>query len=319
MPTKYTPRPDEPEAPDMVTARRNDSINEVTDAELERLERGLDHLQVDDPRGPQATPGQRTVRAVNRVLPPLIALGVLVTLWQAYVTFSGVRTDIVPGPFDVARAVAAEAASGDLGTAVGTSLWRGLSGFVLSVVIGTLIGLVLAQVQVLRRALGPLISGLQVLPSVAWVPAAILWFGLTNSTIYFVLLMGAIPSIVNGLLSGVDQVPPTLTRMGRVLGAQRLDMALRIILPAALTSYVGGLKQGWAFSWRSLMAAEIIAMGGSLGFGMGSLLQQSRELADAAGVMVAIIAILLIGIVIELLVFAPVERRVLARRGLSGR
>lgn len=116
-------------------------------------------------------------------------------------------------------------------------------------VVATPVGLLLAQVAPLRRAFGPLISGLQVLPSVAWVPAAIIWFGLTDGTVYFVVLMGAIPSIINGLISGVDQIPPQYRSVGTVHGsANRLQMALQIVLPAALPGYIGGLKQGWAFS-----------------------------------------------------------------------
>ncbi len=173
-----------------------------------------------------------------------------------------------------------------------------------------------AWVRPLRRAVGPIVSGLQVLPSVAWVPAAIIWFGLSDATVYFVILMGAIPSIVNGLISGVDQVPPQLRRVGTVLGAGAFAQATRIVLPAALPGYLAGLKQGWAFSWRSLMAAEIIAMGGTIGFGLGAMLQQNRELADLAGVLATIILILAIGILVELVVFGPVERRMLRRRGL---
>ena len=154
------------------------------------------------------------------------------------------------------------------------------------------------------------------LPSVAWVPAAIIWFGLSDATVYFVILMGAIPSIVNGLIAGVDQVPPQLRRVGQVLGASRWQLATAVILPAALPGYLAGLKQGWAFSWRSLMAAEIIAMGGTIGFGLGSMLQQNRELADLAGVLGTILVILFIGILIELLFFGPLERRMLQRRGL---
>ena len=111
-------------------------------------------------------------------------------------------------------------------------------------------------------------------------------------------------------------MPPQFLRVGHVLGANRWQQATRIILPAAQPGYIGGLKQGWAFSWRSLMAAEIITVGGSMGFGMGSLLQQGRDLSDMAIVVSAILLILAIGIVIELLVFAPVERRLLRGRGL---
>ena len=128
--------------------------------------------------------------------------------------------------------------------------------------------------------------------------------------------MGAIPSIINGLISGIDQVPPQYRSMGTVLGASKLEMAFKIILPAALPGYLSGLKQGWAFSWRSLMAAEIIAIGGTLGFGLGSLLQRGRDLSDMGMVMAAILVILFVGIIVELAVFAPIERKLLRGRGL---
>ena len=188
-----------------------------------------------------------------------------------------------------------------------TSLERGGIGFLIAIAIGTPLGLLLAEWRLLRRALGPLLSGLQVLPSVAWVPAAILWFGLSDATVYFVILMGAIPSIANGLVSGIDQVPPQLRRVGTVLGANRGQLATLVVLPAAMPGYFAGLKQGWAFSWRSLMAAEIITMGGTIGFGLGSMLQQSRELADLSAVLATILVILVIGILVELVVFAPIE------------
>jgi NitT/TauT family transport system permease protein len=250
------------------------------------------------------------------VLPPICFLVALIAAWQLYVTIAQPRPDLAPGPLDVVNALGTAWTSGTLQTAVMTSLERGVVGFLIAVVIGTPLGLLLAEVSWLRRAVGPLISGLQVLPSVAWVPAAILWFGLSDATVYFVVLMGATPSIVNGLISGVDQVPPQLRRVGTVLGATGIKQAVLIILPSALPGYFAGLKQGWAFSWRSLMAAEIIAVGGTIGFGLGSMLQQSRELADLSSVLATIIVILAVGICVELLFFAPLERRMLRRRGL---
>ena len=171
--------------------------------------------------------------------------------------------------------------------------------------------------RVVRAAIGPLLSGLQSLPSVAWVPAAVLWFGLTDQTIYFVVLLGAVPSIANGLVSGIDQVPPLLPRVGHAMGAGRLQSATLIMLPAALPGFLAGLKQGWAFSWRSLMAAEIIAAGPLLGFGLGAYLKQGSDFNDMPSVIAAIFLILTVGIGIELLVFRPVERRVLRARGLA--
>ncbi|HCB59802.1 MAG TPA: sulfate ABC transporter permease, partial [Arthrobacter bacterium] len=240
--------------------------------DLRELEAGLDSLQSDAARKHRID--------WSRVLLPVAALVILVLIWQFYVTLGLKRRDLVPGPLDVLGQIGVLWGEGKLQEAVWTSLQRGLVGFLISVAIATPVGLLLAQVAPLRRAFGPLISGLQVLPSVAWVPAAIIWFGLTDATVYFVVFMGAIPSIINGLISGVDQIPPQYRRVGTVLGANRLQMALQIVLPAALPGYLSGLKQGWAFSWRSLMAAEIIAVGGTIGFGLGSMLNQGRDLSD---------------------------------------
>ncbi|NUL47434.1 ABC transporter permease [Cellulosimicrobium funkei] len=275
--------------------------------ELRDLGAGLDALQ---------SGGPRRNRDWSRLLLPLGAVLLLLVTWQLLVSLDLRRNDLFPGPLDVLASFGELWSTGLVQEAVGTSLQRGAIGFTISVAVGTVLGLLLGQVTVLRRAFGPLISGLQVLPSVAWVPVAIIWFGLTDATAYFVVLMGAIPSIVNGLAAGMDQVPPQFRRMAGVLGASRTETALLVVLPAALPAYVSGLKQGWAFSWRSLMAAEIIAVGGSLGYGLGSLLDQGRTLADMGMVMSAVLTILAAGILIELMVFGPVERRILRRRGL---
>ena len=283
-------------------------IKSGTEEEMRSLEAGLDSLQ--------SQSVERRGIDFSRVLLPLAAFIVLLLAWQFYVSLGLRRRDLVPGPLDVLGSLGTLWQSGSAQEAVWTSLQRGLTGFAISIVVATPIGLLLSQVRLLRRAFGPLISGLQVLPSVAWVPAAIIWFGLTDATVYFVMFMGAIPSIINGLIAGVDQIPPQYRRVGQILGASRWEMAVNVVLPAALPGYVGGLKQGWAFSWRSLMAAEIIAMGGSLGFGLGSLLEQGRQLSDMGIVMSAILIILFVGIAVELLVFAPVEKRLLRGRGL---
>lgn len=281
--------------------------------DLRTLEAGLDALQTNKELDVSAWR-----RALTGIWPPIALLGGLIVVWQLYVVIAHPRPDLFPGPLNVLAAFSSAWDTGRVQEAVVTSLERGVFGFLLALLIGTPLGLLLAEVRFARRALGPLVSGLQVLPSVAWVPAAILWFGLTDATVYFVVIMGAAPSIANGLVSGIDQVPPQLRRVGKVLGASPFEQARLVVLPAALPGYIGGLKQGWAFSWRSLMAAEIIATGGSIGFGLGAMLQQSRELADLAAVLTTIIVILTIGIVVELLGFRPVERGLLRRRGLTG-
>lgn len=264
-----------------------------------------------------ATSAGRLRSWLSGVVPPVVFLIVVLALWQTYCVVAQPRPDLYPSVFDVFGAFGLAWDAGQMQRAMLTSLSRGVLGFMLAVAIGTVIGLLLAEVTWLRRAVGPIISGLQVLPSVAWVPAAILWFGLSDATVYFVILMGAVPSVANGVIDGLQRVPEDIRRAGVVMGANRWEMAARIMFPAALPNYISGLKQGWAFSWRSLMAAEIIATGGSLGFGLGSLLQQNRELADLAGVLATVLTILAMGILIELAGFGPIERRVLRGRGLA--
>jgi NitT/TauT family transport system permease protein len=250
-------------------------------------------------------------------LPPLVALLVFLAVWQALWAAAFWPEFKLPAPLAVWHEFAAVLNSGQVWSILLTSVSRAILGFSIALFIATPLGLLVAKVRVVRAAIGPLLSGLQSLPSVAWVPAAVLWFGLTDATIYFVVLAGSIPSIANGLVAGIDQIPPLLPRVGQVLGARGLAGARHILLPAALPGYLAGCKQGWAFSWRSLMAAEIIAAGPLLGVGLGAYLEQGSNFNNMPMVIAAIFLILLVGIGIELAIFRPVERRVLHARGLS--
>ena len=224
----------------------------------------------------------------------------------------------MPAPISVWDEFTATVDDGQVWSILWTSISRAFVGFAIALVIATPLGLLVAKVRPVRAAIGPILSGLQSLPSVAWVPAAILWFGLTDATIYFVVLAGSIPSIANGLVAGIDQIPPILPRVGQVLGARGLTSARHILLPAALPGYLAGCKQGWAFSWRSLMAAEIIAAGPLLGLRPRRVPQaRAATSRTCPGVIAAIFLILIVGIGIELLIFRPIERRVLRARGLA--
>jgi len=224
----------------------------------------------------------------------------------------------LPAPTAVWDQIWSRVLNGEIVEFLWVSVHRAVIGFVIAVLVAIPLGLLISNFSLVRRGIGPIVSGLQSLPSVAWVPAAVLWFGLTDASIYFVVLLGAVPSIANGLVSGMDQIPPILPRVGKVLGAGRLASARHILLPAALPGFLAGLKQGWAFSWRSLMAAELIATSPQLGAGLGQFLHNGSSLSDISMVMAAIILILFVGIGIELLVFRPLERAVLRARGLTG-
>ncbi|MGY1745478.1 ABC transporter permease [Blastococcus sp. SYSU D00695] len=280
------------------------------------LEAGLDALDTAATLPPGPGPAKRFVRSV---LPPVVFLAALVGAWQLAYSAGIKPSYALPSPADVAEVFWNSVTDGRALEAIWTSVSRGAVGFGLSVVIGTLLGLAMWWSRWLRAGIGPIVSGLQSLPSVAWVPAAIIWFGLTDAAIYTVVLLGAVPSIANGLLGGMRQVPPLFDRVGRVLGLSALGRTRHVLLPAALPGYLGGLRQGWAFAWRSLMAAELITYAPQLGQGLGQLLNLGRELSQMSLVITAIALILAVGIAIELLVFAPLERRVLTRRGLTGR
>ncbi|MEV6110498.1 ABC transporter permease [Streptomyces sp. NPDC051940] len=276
------------------------------------LEAGLDAL--DTAPAVHRTPLRQVL--VQKVLPPLTAVALVLVVWQLLVWGEVTEDYKLPSPRAVGDSVRDLWLQGELLGVVWTSVSRGLLGFVLALAIGTPLGLLVARVRFVRAAIGPILSGLQSLPSVAWVPPAVIWLGLNNQMMYAVILLGAVPSIANGLVSGIDQVPPLFLRAGRTLGATGWKAARHVVMPAALPGYVAGLKQGWAFSWRSLMAAEIIASSPDLGVGLGQLLENGRNNADMAGVFLAIILILVVGIAIDLLVFSPLERWVLRGRGL---
>lgn len=266
---------------------------------------------------------ERSARArltgfLRRAVPPILALAALAGIWQMLWAAAIWPEYQLPSPGAVWAQIAERIGNGQIFGFLWTSVHRAVIGFFIALGVAVPLGLAIANLSLVRRSIGPLVSGLQSLPSVAWVPAAVLWFGLTDPAIYFVVLLGAVPSIANGLVAGVDQIPPILPRVGKVLGAGRLAGVRHIMMPAALPGFLAGLKQGWAFSWRSLMAAELIATSPQLGEGLGQFLHNGQSLSDMSMVMAAILLILFVGIGIELLVFRPLERAVLQARGLTG-
>jgi NitT/TauT family transport system permease protein len=277
------------------------------------VEAGLDAL--DTPVSAHDTGLLR--RVAGRVLPPGAVVVLLLVVWQVLWAAAFWPEFKLPAPAAVWSQIWELVTTGQILDLFWVSVHRAVIGFAIALLIAVPLGLAIANVTLIRRGIGPLVSGLQSLPSVAWVPAAILWFGLNDRAIYWVVLMGAVPSIANGLVSGLDQVPPILPRVGKALGASRLGGIRYILLPAALPGFLGGLKQGWAFSWRSLMAAELIATSPELGEGLGQYLQNGMSLSDISLVFAGVLLIFVVGVGIELLVFRPLENSVLRARGLT--
>jgi NitT/TauT family transport system permease protein len=282
------------------------------DARLDAELAGLDALEL---AGGLRRP--LPARIWSSAWPKAAAVAIAVAAWQAVVWSKWKPEVVLPGPQKVWQALLDESAEGKLWPAVGTTLQRAAWGFALAMVIGVLLGTAVSQSTILRRAIGSFISGLQTMPSIAWFPLAILLFGFNNSAMYFVIVLGAAPSIANGLLSGVDNLPPLLYRVGRTMGAKRWSMFRHVILPGSLPSFVGGIKQGWAFAWRSLMAGELLVVIASKR-SIGERLDHSRQLADSPALLGYMVVILAIGIVLDALVFGAAERAVQRRWGLTG-
>ena len=271
---------------------------------------GLDALE--QPMERRISPAHR---AWSATWPKLLAVAIVIAAWEL-VVMSGWRKDyILPSPFTVLGRLAEELGKPGIWNAIGITMVRGAWGFGLAVVIGVVIGSLVARFAILRAAIGSLITGLQTMPSIAWFPLAILLFKLSEEAITFVVVLGAAPSIANGLIHGIDHIPPVLRRAGRVLGATGLDEYRHVVLPAAMPSFVAGLKSGWAFAWRSLMAGELIVTIANKA-SLGQLLQVNRELSDAAGLLAVMLVILVIGILLDSLVFGQLERSIRAKRGL---
>jgi NitT/TauT family transport system permease protein len=281
----------------------DDAANRVT---------GLDALEL-APANDKGTLGRRIWRSA---WPKLLAVALVVAVWQ-FVVLSGWKPEyVLPGPATVFADLKGLIVTGDFWDGVGLTMLRAITGFALAVLIGTLIGAAVSRFAPLRAAIGSLITGLQTMPSIMWFPLAILLFQISESAILFVVILGAAPSVANGLISGIDYVPRTWLRVGQVMGMKGIAKYRHLILPASLPSFISGLKQGWAFSWRSLMAGELLVIvPGALSIGVR--MQQARDLTEASLVISYIIVVLIIGILIDLL-FSAADNSLRKRWGLTG-
>jgi NitT/TauT family transport system permease protein len=274
---------------------------------------GLDALDV---AGQEKVPG-RASRIWAATWPKLIALALVVAVWQV-VVWSGWKPEYaLPAPQTVAGDFWRYISEGTLWDGLLITGRRALIGFGAALAVGLALGLAVARIRILRAAIGSLITALQTMPSIAWFPLAILLFQLSEQAIFFVVVLGAAPSIANGVIHGVDYVPPLLKRAGRNLGASGFSLYRYVIAPAALPAIVAGLKQGWAFAWRSLMAGELLVVIAS-STSIGVQLTYARELSDAPRVLTVMIAILIIGLLVDAL-FGAADRAIRRRWGVLDR
>ncbi len=272
---------------------------------------GLDALELGGRADGRTSLGRRIWASA---WPKLMAVAIVVLAWQAVVWSEWKPEYVLPGPVTVFTDLSDLITTGGFWEGVQVTLIRAVTGFLLAVVIGTVIGAAVSRFAPLRAAIGSLITGLQTMPSIMWFPLAILLFQISESAIMFVVVLGAAPSVANGLISGIDYVPRTWLRVGQVLGMKGLSKYRHLILPASLPSFISGLKQGWAFSWRSLMAGELLVIvPGALSVGVR--MQQARDLSDSSLVICYIIVVLVIGILIDML-FNTADNALRKRWGL---
>jgi NitT/TauT family transport system permease protein len=252
---------------------------------------------------------------MKRFLAAAAFFALLIGLWELLCRLQIWSPVLLPSPLLVAKYLKGAAADGTLGHATLITMRRLLVGYLAGIIVGLPLGLFTARWSVLRDTIGTAALGLQTLPSVCWVPLALLWFGQTEAAMLFVVIMGTLWSVVIATDTGVRNVPPIYRRAALTMGSKRLHIWLKVILPASLPFIVSGMKQGWAFAWRSLMAAEIFVTI-LTGFGLGQLLHFGRELGSMEQVIGIMVVIVVIGLLADKIFFSPIERFLHRRWGL---
>ena len=239
--------------------------------------------------------------------------GVLIAVWVLLAELKVWPPYVFPTPQGVFQTLWAGFADHSFWIAIAVSMKRMLLGYTLSVILGMILGLGVASNKFLEETVGGLLVSLQSLPSICWLPLAVLWFGLSEKAILFVVVMGSLLSVTIAMETGRQQMPKIYGMAGRNLGARGFPLFWHVLLPASLPYIVSGLKQGWAFAWRSLISGEMIFVS----LGLGQLLMMGRDLNDMSQVIAVMILIVAIGYIVDGLVFKTVERRIQRKWGLA--
>src|SRR6266566_2998917 len=254
---------------------------------------------------------------MKRFLFATLFFAVLLLIWEGLFRAKIWSPVLVPSPRQVAVYLEDAAVDGTLAKATIVTMRRLLIGYIIGLLAGLPLGLLTACSKLWQDTIGTLALGLQGLPSVCWVPLALLWFGQTEAAMLFVVIMGTVWSVVIATDTGVRTIPPIFARAARTMGSGPFHRWIYVILPASLPYLISGMKQGWAFAWRSLMAAEIYVTI-LTGFGLGHLLHYGRELNAMDQVIGIMLVIVVIGLLADKILFSPWER-FLHRRWGTGR
>jgi NitT/TauT family transport system permease protein len=248
-------------------------------------------------------------KSVNQLI---FAAGAL-ALWEALALAKVWPVYSFPSPHGVAESLYAGFKDQSFLIGIGISFRRVLIGYAISVVLGVFLGMLLAWSKFLEDTVGHLVLSLQSLPSVCWLPIAILWFGLHETAIIFVTVMGSMLAVTQATKAGFDNVPRILSMAGRNLGAKGPQMFWHVLLPASLPYLLDGLRQGWAFAWRSLVQGEMLY--GALG--LGQLLNEGRDLNDINQVVAIMFLIALLGYIVDGVLFRRLDTSVRQKWGMA--
>lgn len=237
----------------------------------------------------------------------------MIAIWEL-VFKSGIWPEyLFPSPLGVVENLISGVKEHWLFIAIAASMKRVIIGYIVAVAIGLVLGVLIIKSRFLDETLGPLILGLQTLPSICWLPLAILWFGLGEDSIIFVIIIGSVFSMSMAVVSGIKNVPPIYKRVADTMGAKGLKTYTTVIIPAALPAIVTGMKQAWSFAWRALMAGELLSPKDGLGYA----LTIGRDLHDMNQVVAVMVVIIVVGLLIDVLLFGQAEQAIRYRWGLS--
>ena len=236
----------------------------------------------------------------------------IIIVWQAIDSADNWPDNIFPSPIEVGEDLVYGISDGSLFYGIGTSMWRLIVGLAIAIGGGMILGIFMARVETVNQTIGSLVLGLQSIPSVAWVPLAILWFGLTDAGIIFVTAIGAVFAVTINVYTGVKNIDPSYIEAARNMGAKGSQLITTVLIPAAFPYMITGFKQGWAFAWRGVIGAELLFSF----LGLGFLLNVGRQLNDVSQVIAMMLVIMGIGILIDGFVFKRLEDKVMSRWGL---
>ena len=250
---------------------------------------------------------------MKRALSYIVFYAGLLGLWTLLAELKIWPPYLFPTPLGVAQAIYEGFKDHTFIIAIIVSMKRVLIGYAISVVLGMILGFGVASNKFLEQTMGGLLISLQSLPSICWWPLALLWFGLNQNAILFVVVMGSLLSVTLAMEDGRKQMPKIYAMAGRNLGARGFKLFWNVLLPASLPFIVSGLKQGWAFAWRSLITAEMLY----LSLGLGQVLMMGRDLNDMSQVLAVMLLIIALGYIVDGLIFKGLERRLQHRWGLA--